>query len=329
MKPNKQEQKLQRIIDRIFPNFEFKYNGDFRLGVMIDRLIPDFVNVNGKKKLIELFGVHWHKKEEEQQRIERYRKLGFETLVIWDSELQNENLVEERIKTFTFNPNVKIVKITSITRIPFKGKVFNIETQKNHNYFARGILVHNCGEGGMCVTDSKSTAEKLVSLRGLAFGNTPGTRFVHTDLGFNYRLTNIQAAIGCAQLSIIDDIVRRKRQMAAWYNEGLKSVKGITLPVEMPWAKNVYWQYGIVLDREFGMSRDKLLSSLEKEKIGARAFFVPMHQQPVFHKLGLFKGIQLPVSEWLGRNGLYLPSSAKVSRADVIRVCNVIKRLSG
>jgi len=183
------------------------------------------------------------------------------------------------------------------------------------------------GEGGMCVTDSAEAANRLTSLRGLAFGNTPQTRYLHTDLGFNYRLTNMQAAIGCAQLKRIDEIITKKREVGAWYNSGLKSVKDITLPVEMSWAKNVYWQYGIVVGKEFGISRDKMISLLKDSGIDARAFFVPMHQQPVFHKLGLFKNMRLPVSEWLGKNGLYLPSSTNLSKADVIRVCNVIRRL--
>ena len=326
MKPNKQEKSLEVLINDVFPNGEYKYNGDFRLGTAIDRLIPDFVNVNGKKKIIELFGRYWHEKGEEQERISRYKKCGFECLIIWDNELQNPDLVKERIKTFTFNPNVKIVRLVNVKKIPFKGNIFNIETEVNHNYFAHGILVHNCGEGGMITTNNLAYADKMKSLKNLAFGDVK--RYLHTDLGYNFRLTNYQAAMGLAQLQRINELVEKKREIASWYNKALSKVKGVQLPVELSWAKNVYWMYGIVLNEEFPLSKEELMAALLERGIDTRSFFVPMHQQPVFHDLGLFKGESYPVSERISRGGLYLPCGSPIKKKDVLYVCNTIKELS-
>lgn len=206
----------------------------------------------------------------------------------------------------------------------FKNKKLPIGDIGCFSFLSNKIMT--TGEGGAVVTDSESFAEKARSLRGLAFGNTPETRFIHTDLGFNYRITNLQCAIGCAQLERIDEIIKQKRQMASWYNNELKSVKGLVLPVEMDWATNVYWQYGIVLDG-FGLTKDQMMQKLKEKGIDSRSFFIPMHKQPVFHKMNLFKNEKLPVSEWLGNKGLYLPSSVNLKKEDVVKICNVIKEL--
>ncbi len=184
------------------------------------------------------------------------------------------------------------------------------------------------GEGGMCLTNDSRIAEKLQSLKGLAYGSTNTTRFMHRDLGYNFRLTNISAAIGCAQMLKINDAIRKRREMASYYNKGLKGVAGLQLPVEMPWAKNVYWVYGIVVDgKEFGMSRDTLMEKLLKKGIDTRPFFASMSLQPAFHRVGLFENERMPVSEWLGRNGLYLPSSSKLTKSQMDYIIRTIKEL--
>lgn len=209
----------------------------------------------------------------------------------------------------------------------FKNKMLPIGDIGCFSFLSNKVMT--TGEGGAVVTDSEKIAEKVRSLRSLAFGNTPETRYLHTDLGFNYRITNIQCAIGCAQLERIDEIIKKKRQVAAWYNEQLKKVKDIILPVEKEWAKNVYWQYGIVLKKEFEMNRSKFMDALKEKGVDTRAFFVPMHKQPAFHDLGLFKNAKLPVSERLGEYGLYFPSSATLTKEDIVRICNAIKELHG
>jgi len=193
------------------------------------------------------------------------------------------------------------------------------------SFYANKIIT--TGEGGMTLTSSQKFADKMKVLRNLAFQDT--VRYLHEDLGYNYRMTNIQAAIGVAQLSRINQFIEKKREMAQWYNKGLKKVKGVTLPVEMPWAKNVYWMYGIVIDEQkFGMSKEVLMQELKKRGIDSRSFFIPMHQQPVFHSMGLFKGESYPVSEKIGKNGLYLPSGLTIKKNQVSYICKTIKEFS-
>ncbi len=184
------------------------------------------------------------------------------------------------------------------------------------------------GEGGMCLTDDAKTAEKLQSLKGLAYGSTNTTRFIHKDLGYNFRITNISAAIGCAQMLKIDMLVEKRREMADYYTRGLNGIAGLQLPVEMPWAKNVYWVYGIVVDeKKFGMSRDRLMEELFKKGIDTRPFFTSMSLQPAFHKVGLFKNDKMPVAEWLGKNGLYLPSSSKLTKSQMDYIIKTIRKM--
>ena len=115
------------------------------------------------------------------------------------------------------------------------------------------------------------------------------------------------------------------RRNAYLYNEYLKDVKGIRLPVEKEWAKNVYWMYSILIEDEFGMSRDELMDRLMEYGIETRTFFIPMHEQPVFQNMGLFKRDNYPVAEELSKKGMYLPSSSGLKEEEIKYVCNVIK----
>lgn len=171
------------------------------------------------------------------------------------------------------------------------------------------------GEGGMIVTNNEEIAEKARSLKDLAFSKE--RRFLHDDIGFNYRMTNIQAAIGVAQLGKIEEYVDMRRRNAVLYNNYLKDIKGIRLPVEKPWAKNVYWMYSILIEDDFGLSRDELMEKLKEKGIETRTFFIPMHEQPVFHDMGLFKGKKYPVAEEISRKGMYLPSSSGISENEI------------
>ena len=163
------------------------------------------------------------------------------------------------------------------------------------------------GEGGMVLTDDPQIAERCRSLRNLCF--QPGRRFVHETLGWNYRMTNLQAAVGLAQLEKLDHVVKRKRQMGKRYHGLLKGINGIQLPLdETPYAENVYWIYGIVLNDEIKRSADEVMQALKDKGVGTRSFFWPMHEQPVFKRMGLFTDQSYPVSERLARKGFYLPS---------------------
>ncbi len=206
----------------------------------------------------------------------------------------------------------------------FKGKkVGSIGHMGCFSFLAGKILTS--GEGGMVVTDDKSFADKMKSLRSLAFGNGV-SRYMHVDLGFNFRMTNIQAAIGYGQTQRAEDLINTRRTIASWYNENLKNIKGITLPIEAEWAKNTYWMYGILINDEFGMTRDEFIYNLRNHGIDSRPFFVPMHKQQVFTQKKMFLNENLPVSEYLGSHGLYLPTGTTLTFENVETIANIIKQ---
>ncbi|MGB8707623.1 MAG: DegT/DnrJ/EryC1/StrS family aminotransferase [Dehalococcoidia bacterium] len=191
------------------------------------------------------------------------------------------------------------------------------------SFYANKIIT--TGEGGMVVTSDKAIAERARALKDLAFSRQ--RRFLHTDVGFNYRMTNIQAAIGLAQFEKIDQYVDMRRKNAYLYNDLLKYTPGITLPPEKEWAKNAYWMYSILIDDKFGIGRDELMDELRKKGIDTRTFFIPMHQQPVFQNMGLFNGESYPVAEYLGERGLYLPSSSGLTEKQIEQVCQAIGKI--
>jgi perosamine synthetase len=192
------------------------------------------------------------------------------------------------------------------------------------SFYANKIIT--TGEGGMVVTDDPRLADKARRLKDLA--HDPEKRFLHTDLGYNYRMTNLQAALGVAQLKKINTHIKKKRWMAREYAKELIGVPGLRLPVEKPWAKNVFWMYGILVKEEFGMNRDQLMNHLKKRGIETRSFFVPMHLQPVFgsHNVKCFGTYE--VAEKISEQGLYLPSGLTISRDQIDYICGQIKDLA-
>jgi perosamine synthetase len=183
------------------------------------------------------------------------------------------------------------------------------------------------GEGGMVVTDDEALAERLRSLRNLGFNAS--RRFHHAELGFNFRLTNLQAALGVAQLERIDEIVARKRELAALYTAGLAGSEGLTLPPEAPWARSVFWMYGLLVDETTGLDAVQLADRLRERGVDTRPFFLGMHEQPALHELGLFRGESYPVAERLARQGLYLPSGLALTDEQVERVCAAVRESLG
>jgi len=163
------------------------------------------------------------------------------------------------------------------------------------------------GEGGMVTTDDPALAARCRSLRNLCF--VPERRFVHDELGWNYRMTSLQAAIGVAQLERLDEFVRRKRALGARYQALLGDVTGLELPVPaLDFAHNAYWVFGVVLEDSVDFDAKEAMARLHARGIGTRPFFWPMHEQPVFRKMGLFDGQSLPHAERIARRGFYLPS---------------------
>ena len=192
------------------------------------------------------------------------------------------------------------------------------------SFYANKIIT--TGEGGMVVTDDPLLADRARRLKDLA--HAPGKRFLHTELGFNYRMTNLQAALGVAQLKKINTHIKKKRWIAREYEKGLKGVSGLRLPIEKSWAKNVYWMYGVLVEPAFGLGRDELMDRLKQRGIETRSFFIPMHLQPVFNpsaKNSRHYG-PYPVAEIIAQQGFYLPSGLNLSKDQIHHICLQIKK---
>jgi perosamine synthetase len=163
------------------------------------------------------------------------------------------------------------------------------------------------GEGGMILCDDDALAARARSLRNLCF--KPERRFVHEELGWNYRMSSLQAAVGLAQFEKLDAHVTRKRELGRRYDALLRGVRGLELaPVTCAFAENIYWVFGVMLDDALPIDADEARAILADAGVSARPFFWPMHEQPVFRKQGLFEGERYPVAERMGRRGFYLPS---------------------
>ena len=188
------------------------------------------------------------------------------------------------------------------------------------SFYANKLIT--TGEGGMVLTDDSDLAAKARSLRNLCF--QPERRFYHEELGFNFRLTNLQAALGLAQFERIDEIVARKRAMGQEYTRRLRELRTLQLPVEKSWARNVYWMYGIVVKEETELDALQLISKLRERGVETRPFFLGMHEQPAFQKRQLFLNERYPVAERLARQGLYLPSGLALTRDQLSAVCNAV-----
>jgi len=178
------------------------------------------------------------------------------------------------------------------------------------------------GEGGMVLTDDPNLAEKVRSLRNLCF--QPERRFCHEELGYNFRMTNLQAALGLAQLERIGQIVSRKRWIGNEYTRRLQGVPGLQLPVEEPWARSVCWMYGVVVSEETGMDAAALARELSERGVQTRSFFLGMHEQPVFKQRKWFQNESYPVAERLARQGLYLPSGMALSEDQLEQVVQAV-----
>ena len=166
---------------------------------------------------------------------------------------------------------------------------------------------------------------KARSLRDLCFRND--RRFYHTELGNNFRMTNIQAAIGLAQIERIEEILKHKRWMGNAYKERLQGIPCLQLPVEKPWAKQVYWMYSTVLDKSSGMDAIEFARCLREFGIDTRPFFLGMHEQTVFQKMGLFQNEHYPVTERIARQGLYLPSGLALTQEQLSQVCEAVEKV--
>jgi len=169
------------------------------------------------------------------------------------------------------------------------------------------------GEGGMILTNKKYLNERFNDLKNLSFGKNE--RFLHTDISWNYRFTNIQASLGLSQLRRLKSIVKKKREIGNFYYEKFKDNKKIIIqPKKMSYAKNIYWVFGLILKENNKKRREKIQKNLLKYKIETRPFFCPMHKQKIFHGLGLFKKQKFPISEYMYNSGFYIPAGLNLNK---------------
>jgi perosamine synthetase len=188
------------------------------------------------------------------------------------------------------------------------------------SFYANKIIT--TGEGGMVTTNDDAVAERLRLLRNLAFTQP---RFRHEILGYNFRMTGLQAAMGAAQVKRIESIVEGKRRMAATYDQALARLDWLQRPAELDWARNVYWMYSVVLRPGAGFGRADLLRLLHERGVETRTFFCPMNAQPALERLPGFRQVACPVAERLWETGFYLPSSTKLTAREIGQITDALE----
>jgi len=182
------------------------------------------------------------------------------------------------------------------------------------------------GEGGMVLTNDNRLAERCRSLRNLCFQSQK--RFVHEEIGWNFRMSNLQAAVGLAQLEKLDDHIALKYRMGLRYTNLLKNITGLQLPLaKTDYAKNVYWVFGIILEDWVPFDAEEAIRRLAEQKVGARPFFWPMHEQPVFRRMELFENDHYLVAERMALRGFYIPSGLGLTDEQMERVATVVRKV--
>ena len=274
--------------------------------------------------------------------------------VLVDSDIKNWNMsIEETIKKI--NKKTKAIIITHIYGFPVdmqkiikianKKKIIIIEdaaemigqkykkricgsfgSVSTFSFYANKHIT--TGEGGMIVTNDKKIYEKCKSLRNLCFG-TKGNRFNHNDIGWNYRFTNIQAAIGLVQLKNINWIVKRKKEIGRRYIKKLINNKNIIIQKNKnSYSENIFWVFGILLKKNYKFKRDFITRKLLKHNIQTRNFFYPMHKQTILLKKGIFKkNNKFPNAEYLAKSGFYLPSGLALTNKEIDFICDKVNKI--
>lgn len=198
----------------------------------------------------------------------------------------------------------------------YKGKrVGQLSEAAIFSFYGNKIIT--TGEGGIIVTDNEAWAKRAFFLENQ--GRYSDNPYWHPELAYNYRMTNMQAAVGLAQLERIDELVTIRQRNAAYYNQRLADIEGLSLPPQMDWVKNVYWMYSIILNDDFGLNRDEVRTKLRAANIDSRPFFYPLHTLPMYQT-----GQRFPVAEDLAQRGLNLPSGATLTPEQIDRVCDTL-----
>lgn len=195
------------------------------------------------------------------------------------------------------------------------------------SFFANKIAT--TGEGGMVLTDNDDLAEKCKYYRNLCFPLKGERTFSHNHIGFNYRISNLVAAVGLAQVEKLSEYVNMRRHNHQLYKKFLKDIPGITLQPEKEKTRNVYWMNSLIIDQDkIGLSRNELMDQLKQKGIETRRLFVGMHRQPSLQRYGCDCSEEYPVSDWLAKNGMYLPSGSNLSEERIKHICNTIRDIS-
>jgi perosamine synthetase len=182
-----------------------------------------------------------------------------------------------------------------------------------------GNKIISTGEGGMLVTDNQAWVEKARILRD--HGMAKDRKYWHPVVGYNFRMTNIQAAIGLGQITKLNWLIEKKRDLTNYYNERLKGCPGILLPVEETWAKSVFWLYSLLLKPETKKNRDDLIAFLSQSDVESRPVFYPIPSMPPYQDQGYY-----PVSDWISKGGISLPSGFNLTRAQQDHIVALIQK---
>jgi perosamine synthetase len=195
------------------------------------------------------------------------------------------------------------------------------------SFFANKLVT--TGEGGMVAARDERFADRLRTYKNLCFPSKGPRRYVHEDIGFNYRMPNVLAAIGLAQLERVEFYLESRRKNAAYYDARLAGQRGITTPPNEPYTLNSYWMYGILIEDDFGLTRDEVMTRLGAAGIDTRSFFVSMHRQPALAKYGCDVSGAYPVTDDLAKKGLYLPSGSGLREEELSRIVDTLLSLTG
>lgn len=278
-------------------------------------------------------------------------KLGAVPVLV-DSDLHTWNMNVDEIET-KITPKTKAIMIVHLYGLPVEAdKVLALAEKYNLKVIEDAAEMHGqtcsgkpcgsfgdistfsfysnkhvtTGEGGMVVTDDRQLAERCRILRNLCFRKD--VRYVHDEISDNYRFTNLQAAVGLAQLERLEEFVEKKRRMGKYYTEKLRDIKGLLLPIEKTqYADNIYWVYGIVLDKGISADNQTVQKLLAEEGIGSRTFFWCMHEQPVYQRQRLFENQTYPNAEYLARKGFYIPSGLALTEEQMEQVVDGVKNV--
>jgi perosamine synthetase len=251
-------------------------------------------------------------------------KINEKTKAIMVVHLFGHSVNMEPVLKISKKYNLKIIEDCAEAHgVEYKGKkVGSIGDIGAFSFYANKTFT--CGEGGMIVTNSKELAEKARNLKNLSYGKV--NKFFHDDIGFNYRLPNISAALGLGQFSQKDKIFFEKKRIYDRYKKNLENVKGINIPLVKEWVtKYIMWVFNLYLDNNFPITRDQLVKKLEEENIETRNAFVPINKQKILvKKYGLFKEDDCPNANYIMDNGFYLPSGNNIKNEEIDFICGKI-----